>query len=49
MKYPPFVVERVQLAVQEVLEWVRARRGPFRTGFVERWYDRYLMMREDAE
>ncbi|WP_400164724.1 DUF402 domain-containing protein [Brevibacillus sp. TJ4] len=49
MKYPPFVVERVQLALQEVIEWVRARRGPFQNGFVQRWYDRYLLVRDDEE
>ncbi|WP_139492282.1 DUF402 domain-containing protein [Brevibacillus dissolubilis] len=49
MNYPPIVKERVNRALHEVLEWVQARRGPFQNGFVERWYDRYLLVRNDEE
>jgi len=49
MNYPPFVVERVQSALREVVDWVRARRGPFQSGFVQRWYDRYQLVRDDEE
>lgn len=49
MNYPPEVIQRVQGALQEVLEWVRLRRGPFQNGFVQRWYERYLQVRDDEE
>ncbi|MGO0059317.1 DUF402 domain-containing protein [Brevibacillus fluminis] len=49
MNYPPFVVERVRTALDDVLQWVRLRRGPFQSGFVQRWYERYQLVRQDED
>jgi protein associated with RNAse G/E len=49
MKYPESVVHRVKSALQEVIDWIEHRRGPFQNGFVQRWYERYLTVRTDEE
>ncbi|AIG25089.1 DUF402 domain-containing protein [Brevibacillus sp. 7WMA2] len=49
MNYPPYVKERVHLALDEVLEWIKAKRGPFQSGFVQRWYERYQLLKHNDE
>lgn len=49
MNYPPHVKEQLRCALDEVVEWIRARRGPFQNGFVQRWYERYMLIRVDDE
>lgn len=44
MNYPPEVTARVKRAVNEVISWIREKRGAFHPGFVERWYERFLTM-----
>jgi protein associated with RNAse G/E len=47
MQYPQNVVDMVYKGVQEVITWIQERRGPFHPGFVERWYERYLHLRNE--
>lgn len=44
MNYPAEVLYQVHSAVQEVLTWIDERRGPFKPGFVDRWYERYQQL-----
>ncbi|WP_373681351.1 MULTISPECIES: DUF402 domain-containing protein [Aneurinibacillus] len=45
MQYPQDVIQLVHKGVQEVVTWIQERRGPFHPGFVERWYERYLQLK----
>lgn len=42
MKYPSEVNTQVNRGVEEVVSWLREKRGAFHPGFVERWYERFL-------
>lgn len=41
MHYPEDIVEHVYKGVQEVIQWIEEKRGPFHPGFVDKWYERY--------
>lgn len=45
MKYPDDVHKQVHRGVQEVITWLEEKRGPFKPGFVDRWYERYLQLK----
>lgn len=42
MNYPLEVINQVEQALQDVTRWIKEKKGPFRPGFVDRWYERYL-------
>lgn len=44
MQYPDDVVNQVYKGVQEVVNWIDERRGPFHPGFVDKWYERYQQL-----
>ncbi|RKD21140.1 hypothetical protein BEP19_15170 [Ammoniphilus oxalaticus] len=45
MNYPAEVTAQVNRAVEEVITWIQEKRGAFQPGFVERWYERFLVMK----
>lgn len=47
MRYPNEVVSRVESEMKTLVSMIENGKGPFQAGFVERWYRRYLTLRNN--
>ena len=45
MNYPHLFDRILYKNVEELIRWVRERKGPFAPDFVDKWYERYLTYR----
>ncbi|GAB7389328.1 DUF402 domain-containing protein [Bacillaceae bacterium] len=48
MKYPKRIVRKIKEGVNELIAWIEGKKGPFQPGFVNRWYERYLVLRDNG-
>ncbi|MGM8213738.1 DUF402 domain-containing protein [Virgibacillus sp. W0430] len=42
MGYPHALDDILYTNIDLLLDWIRQRRGPFRPGFIDKWYERFL-------
>ncbi|MCF6094396.1 DUF402 domain-containing protein [Microaerobacter geothermalis] len=42
MNYPDDIVKKVLHAVDQLMMLIQQRKGPFASGFVDEWYERYI-------
>lgn len=42
MKYPQVLDHILYQNIEELLIWLRQRKGPFSPGFIDHWYERFL-------
>ncbi|TMW70566.1 nucleoside tri-diphosphate phosphatase [Alteribacter natronophilus] len=45
MNYPKEVDAILRHSVDELVQWISQRKGPFEPGFIEYWYERFLQHR----
>jgi len=45
MKYPDVIDHILKSQVNQLIQWIRQRKGPFAPDFVDLWYERYLTYR----
>ncbi|PYZ96932.1 hypothetical protein CR205_14760 [Alteribacter lacisalsi] len=45
MNYPKEVDAILRRSVDELVQWISQRKGPFEPGFIEYWYERFLQHR----
>lgn len=45
MNYPSIMDRILYNNIDYLLEWIRQRKGPFKPGFIDQWYERYLTYR----
>ena len=45
MKYPEAIDRILKFHVNQLVHWIRQRKGPFAPDFIDLWYERYLTYR----
>lgn len=45
MNYPDVIDRILKKNVEELIQWIRQRKGPFEPDFIDKWYERYLTYR----
>jgi uncharacterized protein len=45
MNYPDVIDQILKKNVEQLIQWIRQRKGPFAPDFIDIWYERYLTYR----
>ncbi|WAA12936.1 DUF402 domain-containing protein [Fervidibacillus halotolerans] len=47
MGYPDVINQILRLHMDKLINMIRQKKGPFEPGFIETWYEKYLMLKRD--